>query len=525
MIPQTLWILIGLQIGLGAFDTIFHHELTERLAWRPSQRNELKLHGIRNFFYAVLFLCLGWTMPQGALAWGVGVVLVLELVLTLWDFVEEDRTRLLPASERVTHTVLALNYGAILALLWPVLSSWAGQPTVLQLLDHGFWSWGMTMASMGVFVFGVRDLMASMRLERLAMLAPDAVLLGARAPRSILITGGTGFIGQRLVAALQARGDDVTVLTRDTRNASVLGAPLRLVTNLNQIPSDARIDGIINLAGEPIAGGLWTNKRKRLLVSSRVQATNAVISLIKRLERKPACLINGSAIGIYGARFDEAVDEQTLIIPDGSFSQKLCQAWETRARLAEGFGVRTILLRTGIVLDTSGGSLAQMLVPFEFGLGGPFGDGGQWMSWITRDDLVRLIGLCLDDDKISGPVNGTAPNPVTNLDFVRALGRELARPAVLRMPAFILRAGLGGLGEEIFLGSQNVLPDAALRAGFAFRVPTISGAFDPVLLGARRTSPSVTSPRKRSTSLVDSDHNPVFGPLRAVAHRWSRRGR
>ena len=476
MIPTMLWLLLCLQIALGTFDMLFHHELTERLAWRRSQRQELFLHGMRNFFYAVLFAGLGLVEVHGALAWVAVAILVLELLITLKDFVEEDRSRKLPASERVAHTLLALNYGAILAYLLPTLVVWSDQPTGLVGADRGLWTYFMLMSAAGVSVFAVRDLAAARRLGRMPA-RPAATLISDALPKqSILIAGGTGFIGSRLANALVAGGHRVTVLTRRFDNAAGLEAPVRIVTDLAQIANDEPIDAIVNLAGEPIAGWLWTARRRRTLLRSRLRTTRKLVALAARLDRRPACFVSGSAIGIYGANADAVADEQTRIGDDGSFAYRLCAAWEAEALKMERLGIRTVLLRTGIVLDTEGGSLGQMLVPFEFGAGGPFGDGGHWMSWITRDDLVRLIGHCLGEPALRGAVNGVAPNPVRNREFAAGLGRVLHRPAVIPVPAFVLETALGDLAREIFLGSQNLRPTKALESGFRFDSPDLDGA-------------------------------------------------
>src|ERR1700744_5271312 len=195
-----LWTLIGIQVAMGSFDTLYHHELTERLAWRVSQRHELQLHSIRNFFYAVLFLVLGWLEVHGMLAMIVIAVLAAEIVITLMDFVEEDLSRKLPASERINHTLLALNYGAILVLLLPVLIGWAWQPFGIRLVDYGWLSIGTTIAAVGVGVFGLRDLAASRRLARLHIAPAKGLVDKLAAHQTVLVTGATGFIGSRLVA-------------------------------------------------------------------------------------------------------------------------------------------------------------------------------------------------------------------------------------------------------------------------------------------------------------------------------------
>jgi uncharacterized protein (TIGR01777 family) len=311
------------------------------------------------------------------------------------------------------------------------------------------------------------------------MVRPAAAsLLPKSARRSVLVTGGTGFIGSRLVEALVACGDDVTVLTRDAKSAGHLAAPVRIVTSLAQIYAGEKIDAIINLAGQATAGGLWTGRYRRKLLRSRLQVTREVVRLVARLEVKPGVLMSGSAIGAYGAKPILAQDEMSRPEIDGSFAQRLCLTWEALALKAREHGVRTVLLRIGIVLDTEGGPLGQMLAPFEFGVGGPFGDGEQWMSWISRDDLVRLIDHAMRDGGLEGPLNGVAPEPVKNGVFVRALGKALRCPAFMPLPAFFLKAALGDLAKEIFLGSQFVRPARAWQSGFRFNDVRLLGCLE-----------------------------------------------
>ena len=484
MISTLLWTLVAVQIALGAFDTLFHHELTERLAWRPSQRRELQLHGVRNLFYALLFLLLGWGEPGGLAAMAVLAVLAGELLITLADFVEEDRSRRLPASERVTHTLLALNYGAILTLLVPVLLAWSGRATGLEPAFHGWWSAMASVAAAGVALFGLRDLAASGRLGRTAA-RPAGELAGAlRGRRTVLVTGATGFIGSRLVAALTGAGHEVIVLTRDPAKAAGLGGPLSVVTDLRQVASDRRVDAVVNLAGEPLSDGLWTLGKRRRILRSRLRVTRDVRRLIARLERRPEVLVSGSAIGWYGLWEDQPLDETSPGRP--CFSRRLCASWEKAAARAEGLGVRVVRLRIGLVLGTDGGMLARLLTPFEFGLGGRIGSGRQWMSWIERDDCVRLIVHAIASPALSGAVNATAPEPVRNAEFTRALGRALRRPAVLPAPGRLLHAALGDFADELLLGGQRVLPHKALASGFGFRHPQLDGALAELVGAAPR---------------------------------------
>jgi uncharacterized protein (TIGR01777 family) len=471
--------VVFLQVAMGGFDTVYHHELTERLAWRPSQARELELHGGRNLAYAVMFGALGWSEPHGALALALILLMTGELIVTLWDFVEEDRTRRLPASERVTHTLLTLNYGVVLALVVPLLARWAALPTAIAPAYHGLWSWLCGVAAIGVIGSGLRDLAAARRAVRIEPSDPAPLAEALEARKAVLVTGGTGFIGSRLVAALVAAGHEVTVLTRSRAGAADLPAPLRVITSLDQIAADARIDAIVNLAGEPISNGMWTARKRRRILRSRLQTTRRIVRMIERLRAPPAVLVSGSAIGWYGLRGDEALDESA----DGAdcFSHTLCVQWERMAMRAAAPGIRVVCLRIGLVLAAEGGVLSRMLTPFEFGLGGPFGTGRQWMSWIHRDDLVRLIVHAIATPSLAGPLNATAPAPVSNAAFAAALGRALARPAILPMPAGPLRLALGAFADELLLGGQRAIPRAALESGFRFVYPTVDDALTAIV--------------------------------------------
>jgi uncharacterized protein (TIGR01777 family) len=296
---------------------------------------------------------------------------------------------------------------------------------------------------------------------------------------SILITGGTGFIGSRLAEVLAGAGHRVTVLTRDPRRGRKFRGRVVLIDNLATLGRDTPFDAIVNLAGERVVAGRWTPARRQKLFESRLATTRAAVKLIGRSRHKPAVLVSGSAIGFYGVDETACFTEEDAGRP--SFTHELCARWEEEALAAERYGARVCLLRTGIVLGAEGGALARMLPPFELGLGGSMGSGRQWMSWIHRDDLVGLILHAIAVETVQGPLNGTAPAPVRNRDFARALGRALHRPALLPVPAFVLRLALGQMADEVLLGGQRVLPKKAEETGYQFLYPTINEALKEIV--------------------------------------------
>ena len=284
----------------------------------------------------------------------------------------------------------------------------------------------------------------------------------------VLVTGGTGFIGRAVCHALRGAGHAVTIVSRDSGGASDDAIGWDAVGQ-----GVAAADAVVNLAGEPIAGGRWGPARKEAILQSRVSATRALVDAAGLAARRPRVLVNASAVGYYGARDDEPVDETAG--PGSGFLAEVCQAWEREASRAEAFGLRLVRLRLGMVLAGDGGALGRMLPPFRAFVGGPLGNGQQWVSWIHRGDVTGLVLEALVNEGYRGAVNATAPEPVRNRNFTAALGRVLVRPAAIRVPAVVLRLALGEMADMLITG-QRVLPRAAERLGYRWQYPEVLGA-------------------------------------------------
>jgi len=290
----------------------------------------------------------------------------------------------------------------------------------------------------------------------------------------ILLTGGTGFIGQSLCARLITQGHTLTVLSRRPDKVPELcGKSVASISSIKLLKSDDHFDAIINLAGEGIADARWTQQRKNQLLDSRVGITHQLIDFVSIAESKPSVLISGSAVGYYGDQGDSILDEQGAFTDD--FPHQLCAAWEQTAKRAADYEVRTCLLRTGLVIGKDGGFLKRMLLPFKLGLGGRIGDGKQWMSWVHREDLIGMIEYLLTESNANGVFNGTAPQPVTNREFSQCLAKLLNRPALLPVPALVLKLALGEM-STLLLGGQRVLPQRFIDAEFRFHFNTLEAA-------------------------------------------------
>jgi uncharacterized protein len=298
----------------------------------------------------------------------------------------------------------------------------------------------------------------------------------------VTVTGATGLIGTRLVAALRERGSEVTVLSRNPKRASERLAGVEAVAwEPESEPAPAAAlegrDAVVHLAGEPIAQR-WSRRVKQLLRDSRVLGTRNLLAALGELGRRPRTLVSSSAVGYYGPHGEEPLDEDA---PAGrDFLAQLCVEWEAEAARAARLGMRAVQLRTGVVLDAHGGALQKMLPAFRLGLGGPVASGRQYVSWVHGEDVVGLTLAALDDERFSGAVNATAPGPVTNSEFSRALGRALHRPAVMPVPGAALRLLYGEMAQ-IVTGGARVVPAKALVLGYEFRWPRLGEALKDAL--------------------------------------------
>lgn len=457
--------LMAAQGCLGAFDTVYHHELTEALPQRSTARRELAIHAVRAAIYSVLFIGLSAWVWQGAWAWVLLALFGIEIVLTLWDFVLEDQTRLLPATERVTHTVLAINGGAFICLLLLAMPQSLAAPAGFQYAPHGWLSVFLALCGAGVLASGVRDAFAARALT--ARAAPNVRFDGA--PQTVLVTGATGFIGHALVPALLDGGHRVIVLSRDPKKAAwEFGGAVRAVASMSNLSPQENIDVVINLAGARILGWRWSARRKAVLRASRIGITKDVVDWIATAARKPRLLINASAIGYYG------------IQPQAIFMSQLCQEWESAAARAREHGVPVALTRFGVVFG-HGGALQPMLLPVRLGFGGRMGTGRQRNSWIHIHDLlggmahVWRLGAGAD-----GAWNFTAPEHPAQLQFAQAAAAELHRPCRIPTPAWPVRLLLGEQ-SALLLEGASVAPTRLLASGFTFRFPTVRQALSDLV--------------------------------------------
>lgn len=290
----------------------------------------------------------------------------------------------------------------------------------------------------------------------------------------VLVSGGSGLVGSATIAALRLRGFSVNRLVRP--GGAAAPGDVRWNPARGEIEAAALegSDAVVHLAGASVADGRWSNSRKQLLRSSRVDSTCLLVETLGRLQRRPKVFISASAVGFYGNRGDEILTEESS--PGNDFLAALAREWEAEALRAESFGIRAAVLRFGVILAAEGGALARMLLPFKLGLGGKLGSGRQWMSWLSLLEAVQIIQFALENDSVCGPVNAVAPHPVPNAEFTRVLARVLRRPAFAPVPAFALKLLLGEMAEALLLASQRVVPGKLTALGYSFQHPELEPA-------------------------------------------------
>lgn len=299
----------------------------------------------------------------------------------------------------------------------------------------------------------------------------------------VLVTGATGLVGTALVEALRVDGHDVCRLLRrkdeDEQHA-------KQQCDLDWEPQSVAFgeaaqnaDAVVNLAGASIADGRWTDDRKELLRGSRVGTTQALVAAIEKMRPRPKVLISASAIGYYGARGDEVLTEESS--PSTDFLSQVAEEWEAEALRASALGVRVVLARFGMILAKQGGALPKMMLPFRIGAGGKLGSGKRWISWVALEDVLRVIRLAMENDAVQGAINVTAPQPVTNAEFTKALARAMHRPALFTVPPFALRMLLGEMADALLLSGQRVMPQALENHGYQFQYRDLNSTLAAIL--------------------------------------------
>jgi len=460
-----LFTIIGL---MGAFDTLYHHEFKERLPWRPQVKAELQAHALRNVFYFTIFLSLAWVEWHGFFAWVFLAILVAEIFVTFSDFALESKVRTVPAPEIIVHTALGIVYGAVLAYLIPEVLKWKDLETGFTFVNYGFFSFIMTVYALAVLTFAFRDYFRSMEIEN--FIQHYGMSLKEK-KQKVLLTGGSGFIGSKVAQALIDDGHEVSILTRNFKTTvEKFSKKVRLLNALDD--DETNYDVVINLAGSPI-NQRWTEQSKERIVQSRLEISQQVVNYIQRIDKKPKLLISASGTGIYKASEEKEFTESSTLA-EGGFTAEVCKSWEAKAKEAEAFGVRVVTLRTGLVLATDGGVLAEMLTAFDLLLGGKLGSGKQMMPWIDMQDMLGVIEHIINTKELNGAVNATAPRPVNNLEFSKTLAKAMRRPMFLTTPTFMLELFYGKeMVKELLLEGRSVLPTKVQASGYEFKFETL----------------------------------------------------
>lgn len=486
-----LYLLVA-QGLMGAYDTIYHHELRAALPQQTSAIVELKIHAMRGLLYGVVFISVAWFIFGGAWFWVFFTLVFVEICLSLWDFLVEDRDRQLPWSERVLHTLLAINGGAAFGLLATQGPYWLALPNELFVQTHGWLTLVLSLFGIGVALSGVRDACAARHLQKQAKRSEEKNFpsyVRPDKPLSILITGGTGFIGQHLIQHWLPLGHRITVLTRrHILAARLFKGKVRTVQSLHELHAHDTFEVIVNLAGAPILTTRWTEVGKALLRKSRINLTQELVEWIQNATHKPKVFLTGSAIGYYGHPGEDgmpALNETRT--HQKCFISELCQAWESAAQPAQTV-TQLIVLRLGLVLGLQH-ALPAMLIPIQLGVGGKIGSGNQWFSWIHIDDVVRAIDFLMADalktdlptsSSYASPArtyNLVAPNAVRQQDFAKLAARIHRRPIGFGIPERLLKFFLGER-SSLLLKSQRVKPQRLLEAGFSFAFPELETALN-----------------------------------------------
>lgn len=470
---QAVFSVLFVQALMGAFDNLWHHELSARLPQRASARRELALHAAREAIYGALFLGLACLQFHGTWVLLPTVLLLVEVAITCADFLEEDRSRRLPPLERVLHTLLAVSYGALLGVLAPVFLAWSRLPAGWVPAHYGAWSWLFGASGVVVAAWSLRNLLAVRDLG--ATKATPQAVPRASGP-AVLVTGGTGFIGSALVQQLLADGRRVIVHSRDVLQARrAFGPGAWVVDRLDDIPQETQLGAIVHLAGAPVLGLPWSRSRREVLVESRARGLRDLLALMRRLHQPPQVLVAASAVGFYGVPAGEAPLAEDAAAQPGRFQSDLCACVEHEARRAEALGVRVVRLRFGIVLGHAGGAYPGLSFASRLGLGAVLGSGRQPVPWIHLEDAVGLVRFAMERRALAGPVNAVAPDIAPQVRFAAEMAASFGRRAVLRLPGWVLRLAMGEMSELLRCG-QWAVPAAAMAAGYSFRVPTLRQA-------------------------------------------------